>query len=455
MPRVHINDKKIKSLKTTKLYDDFWDTGFRVRNVSYGIRVFSNGKKKHTARYRRQDGKQCRMMLGDYPKMCLATAHEKARALATTLDSGIDPARERDHYKVAESFSELADLYLKLHAAKKKKPRGYKEDQRVINVFLNPAWGHLKACDVKRKDVVALLDYIHVERNTPIQANRVHALIHKIFNFAIPREIIEANPCAGIPKVAKENRRERVLKEDEIKKLWQILKHLKEPTANLFKLILLTAQRPGEVKSMRWSDIADKMVWQIPSEITKNSRTHRVPLSSHARRILEELRASASLRKSRSRKDDTSGFDEYVFHNQRGPHIKWLQRATLTVNKLFANEDATLHASKRAATTLMEHENFTPHDLRRTAATYMRALGASRDTIAKILNHKSAEHSVTGIYDRYDEWPEMEKALEAWGEKVDLIVSKNKVAKTADNKEKNAGVQSKPSRTVIREQADR
>jgi integrase len=44
-------------------------------------------------------------------------------------------------------------------------------------------------------------------------------------------------------------------------------------------------------------------------------------------------------------------------------------------------------------------EPFTPHDLRRTAASLMTGIGVSRLVVAKILNH--VVRGVTAIYDRH------------------------------------------------------
>jgi integrase len=61
------------------------------------------------------------------------------------------------------------------------------------------------------------------------------------------------------------------------------------------------------------------------------------------------------------------------------------------------------------------------HDFRRTAASLMTGMGISRLTVKKILNH--AERDVTAIYDRHSYDPEKRKALEAWGRRLEEIVS--------------------------------
>jgi integrase len=66
---------------------------------------------------------------------------------------------------------------------------------------------------------------------------------------------------------------------------------------------------------------------------------------------------------------------------------------------------------------------FRLHDLRRTCASGLAELGVDRDTISKILGHRSADSGVIGIYDRYDREPEKRRALRAWGDHVEQIVT--------------------------------
>jgi integrase len=62
----------------------------------------------------------------------------------------------------------------------------------------------------------------------------------------------------------------------------------------------------------------------------------------------------------------------------------------------------------------------TPHDLRRTAASYMTSIGISPLVVSKILNH--AEAGVTAVYDRHSYDAEKRAALDAWGARLQQIV---------------------------------
>ena len=66
-------------------------------------------------------------------------------------------------------------------------------------------------------------------------------------------------------------------------------------------------------------------------------------------------------------------------------------------------------------------KDFTAHDLSRTAASKMTGMGISRMTVSKILNH--VERGVTAVYDRHSYDKEKREALEAWGHRLQMIVS--------------------------------
>ena len=128
------------------------------------------------------------------------------------------------------------------------------EDNRIIEKDLKPSWKDRKAYDIKRRDLIRLLDKI-VERGAPIQANRTLALIRKIYNWGIGRDLVESNPCTQIRAPGTEKQRDRVLSEKEIKALWEAFEAEGNAIEPMFKLRFITAQRGGEIESMRWQDI--------------------------------------------------------------------------------------------------------------------------------------------------------------------------------------------------------
>jgi len=104
--------------------------------------------------------------------------------------------------------------------------------------------------------------------------------------FGIEREAVETNPAQRVKPPTRERSQDRVLKDEEIRAVWQALDDENPVVAGTYKLRLLTAQRGIEVLSMRWSDI-DGEWWTIPAEVSKNALPHRVPLSPQALAVLE------------------------------------------------------------------------------------------------------------------------------------------------------------------------
>jgi integrase len=379
MPRKHLTDKAIKSLKTTLPQEDFIDDGFSRRGVTFGVRVNRTGTKEFFVRYRDLTRRYRRISIGDASLIPLSKAHEKVSELVLKIAQGLDPAYERDAYKSAITFPDLCAQYLSTHAQQKKD--GGQEDRRIIEADLLPTWGNHKACDIQRRDVIALLDTIGVQRSAPIMANRTRALISSIFSFAVERELVTTSPCYGLKKKFREKSKDRFLSDNEIKAIWNHLENEALETRAALQFILLTAQRPGEVITAKWSDIGNDGIWRLSSEKTKNSRRQIVPLSEGALAILEDLKRDAEP-------------GEYIFKTARSPYIK---------HRTLQNAATRLATNTKIA-------NFTPHDLRRTAATLLRKTGTRTETLKKILNHSAG--SVTDIYDHYNEAAEKKSALE-------------------------------------------
>src|SRR3989454_5859844 len=123
----------------------------------------------------------------------------------------------------------------------------------MLRRYLPTEWYRVRARDVPQQNIRDLLD--SMVARTPILANRILALLRKLYNFGVAREIVTASPCLGVDRPAPERQRDRVLTEDEIRRVWRALDGEDRATAALMKLYLLTAQRGGGVPSMAWANI--------------------------------------------------------------------------------------------------------------------------------------------------------------------------------------------------------
>ncbi len=261
----------------------------------------------------------------------------------------------------------------------------------MLNRDLLPAWKSLPVTEIRRRDVTQMLDRI-VARGAPIHANRVRALVSKMFNFALTRELVEFNPVAGVPAPSPEQTRDRVLSEDEIRQLWAVWSQEGSISAAALKMLLLTGQREMEVLTMAWQAISSSW-WTISASSTKNKRSHRVYLADPTLVLLDALRPK-------------TGDRAWVFASPRtSRHIVSLSNAIERFR-----DDSGIY-------------DWCPHDLRRTAATHMGRLGVSRVAIGRILNH--AERGVTAIYDRSTGEVDVEHGLTVWASQLELILRSN------------------------------
>ena len=387
-------DRKLKSLKPREKRYVVWEDGVHGLG-NLGVRVTPTGRKTWVF-VCRSAGSQRWLTLGKYPAMSVAEAHRIAAEHQAVLDRGGDPVVSEDEGELeAASVEEIAEDYLVQGINPGETER---EFRRILNNEVFPAWGDRSAATIKRREVVDLVDSI-AERPAPVAANRALAVIKAMFNFAIRRGRVEVNPASLIP-MRHEESRDRFLTEDELRVFFVRLPKAKmEPmTALALMLTLATAQRPGEVVALERSELEERDDWwTMPPAKRKVGRRgrgrkkpvtrHGVPISPEAKTIIEVAL-------------ELGGSKRWVFPSSRTDgHI---------------TREALAKAVRRSEWLGLPH--WTPHDLRRTAATHMARLGKGRLVVAKVIGHKKDDESTTAIYDRYTYDVEKVGALEAVGE---------------------------------------
>ncbi|HEY0874460.1 MAG TPA: tyrosine-type recombinase/integrase [Vicinamibacterales bacterium] len=411
MPVHHLTDRTIAALPVpseSERQRDYWDDVLR----GFGVRVSYGGKRAFVVRYR--VGRRLRRLtIGPYPVKSLADARKEARSIIGQAADGDDPAQTKQEQLKGELFRDLATAYVEMA---EKRHRSWREEKRIIDKDLLPVLGFRRLADIRRRDVRELVEAIARKRDAPIMANRTLGVLCRMFNFALDREWIEANPASRIPEPGEEKSRDRVLSDEELRELWAVLESLAKDyeeeaddsrqkvrpakarvtpaTAQAFQVQLLTAQRPGETCKMRWADVdLESGWWTIPAPIAKNGRAHRVPLTKPVIEILERRRELAG---------DSA---KIVFENRRGA-------------------GSIAHRAKKAASILCRGLSFEfrAHDLRRTASTGMAEAGVPRDHIAKVLNHVEGGPAATRVYDRYAYDKEKRDALERWARRLQAII---------------------------------
>jgi hypothetical protein len=189
-----------------------WDEGL----PGFGIRVKPSGVRSYVVQYRcRTTGASRRMTMGQHgPLLTFDRAKKQARAVLADAMRGRDPAEERRSARRAPAMAELASDYLARHAVPKKRPKSVRDDRAMLQRYVLPGLRSRKVDAVTRRDIEA----IHVAlRDKPYQANRVLALLSKMFSLAVEWGWRADNPVKGIERYG-EDRRDRWLADDELRR---------------------------------------------------------------------------------------------------------------------------------------------------------------------------------------------------------------------------------------------
>ena len=253
----------------------------------FGVRITSAGAISFILNYRIH-GRERRYTIGRYPEWSLAAAREEAVRLRSAIAQGSDPLGEREQEREAPTVKDLADDYLERHARPYKRARSVYEDELMLDRFIRPRIGQLQVEAITRRDIEELHQML---KGTPYYANRVLALVSKMFRLAVQWGFCKENPAVGIPKFHEE-KRERWLNEKELKAVFKALaKHKNQTAANAIRLLVVTGSRKAEVLSAKWEQFDLKRgVWTKPSHHTKQKKTEHVPLNDQARALLKQIK---------------------------------------------------------------------------------------------------------------------------------------------------------------------
>ncbi|MDQ2735112.1 MAG: tyrosine-type recombinase/integrase [Pseudomonadota bacterium] len=402
---------------------------------------------------------------GGYPDRSLLDARAEAKRLWGLRSQGTDPRAQRLEIIASKRAADLEAV-----AAKKRKvtvralfdrwravdlqPRVGADGKRIgrkdggeyvcaqfeRRVF--PKIGHLAAEQIKRGDLLELLDGVKTEGKLRT-ANMLLTDLKQMFRFALARDLVFRNPLDTVSKRdvgGASVQRDRVLTSEEIRQLSSSIEAsgLRDRFSIGIWLILATGVRIGELVGAVWFDedrdqshlkaIADerevklgfvnlmRRTWYLPE--TKNQRDHTIHLSAFAITQFEKLAQLAVVSD-----DDPRQPLPWVFPNMTddGPvgvkaFGKQLSDRQRTPERRLA------HRSKATTSMLLSRGRWTAHDLRRTAATRMAEIGISGDVIDECLNHM-IESRVRRTYIRDRRLSAQRRAFEALGARLQLLVA--------------------------------
>ena len=371
-----ITEKLIKKLQLptrgSRIVYDRELRGFGLRTTAAGVKAFVLNY--HVS------GRERRYTIGRWPEMSAEMARREALALREGIRQGHDPLRERERARGVPIVSELAQRYVREHAEPFKRPLSIRDDRRLLAAIIVPKLGTLQVSAVTRYDIERLQGRL---RSTPVQSNRMLALLSKMFSLAIRWGWRTDNPVRGIEKFH-ESPRQRYLRDDELPGFFRALAATEtDPDLRDYLLMrLLTGVRQRNIFEMRWADLdLEHGRWRIGE--TKNKDPLLVPLSAPIIRMLAGRRHVS----------------EWVFPGRKpGSHLTTLNRVWRGFRRRAGIPDVQLR------------------DLRRTLATHALAGGASMAVIAKGLGHRSTTVTA-GVYALVGEMA-VRRAFEETGQRL-------------------------------------
>ena len=385
--------------------------GLRLRMGASGIKTYILRK--------RVQGKWLNVTIGRHsPNFTLANARRKARDLLVDVEQGKSIARKagakRKGTKGVGTVAELYEIYLTQQIEGKK--RSAKEFDRVFRKYIEPEIGDRLADSITRTDVSRFVEKIAFERGkeTLTMARIVFRHLSTFYVWALTRlEHLPANPCRDAWRPKRSEPRDRVLSDRELAALWQAASEDGSPFGHLVQMLILTAQRRGEVLEATCDEFDFKAkVWTVPGDRAKNGKANVVPLSAQALTIANAIFSAA-------------GIDPDEAHKQS----KLLLASRVTPSNSISGLPKAWKRIRASVDEKLGYEtgHFTMHDIRRTVATGLQRLGIPLVVSEAVLNHQSgsAKGGVAGVYHRHQYTSEKQEALAIWGREVLQLVAKH------------------------------
>ncbi len=274
----------------------------------------------------------------------------------------------------SKTVAELIDSYTKLHL--QPNLRSWRNIRSKLLCAEAAGILNRRATDVKKGDILAIIDRL-VEADTPFAAENLLKAYRALFNWAVARDEVAANPCLGLKSPAKHVQRDRVLTDRELAQIWNACDDVPKEFGALVRLLLLTGARRSEVAELTWGEL-DGDVWRLPARRSKSGRANARPLPSAAMAMINSLPRGES--------------DAFVLSTTDG------KRPSSAFNKRKCQLDEASGVT-----------GWTLHDLRRTVRSKLSELGVPWEVARRIVGHQV--DSLDATYDRHDYLAEKRDAL--------------------------------------------
>lgn len=367
------------------------------------IEVKPSGKRTWMYRYR-LNGKQEKLVIGQYPEITLKDARDKLLEARRMVANGESPAQQKQLAKVAAAdtttVKDFAERFYREIQTKDRKDNTI--PRRYLDKDILPFIGSKAMREVTTEDVRSII-WRKKEHGFDAAAGQIRGVLKRICDYAVTCGLLNSNPVMALPMrhVFKAKTRERTLSTDEIRVFLKAAfeSNIRRQFKVGLHLILLTMVRKSELLLAKWSDVhLEEGEWHIPAENSKTGKPHIVYLSRQAIGLFQELHVLA-------------GGSEFVMPG----------RGSLT--KPFAHN--AINSALKKALQNQAIPAFTIHDLRRTASTLLHENGWASDVVEKALNHTIG--GVRGVYNRAEYADQRREMLQFWADYIEKLVNDKNV----------------------------
>ena len=414
LPAQAIAQKKLSppAAGSVEFVDRAFTNSHRQNSFILALRVYASGTKSWGVRYRSggRGSAWSRQTLGPFEALDNRAARSKAADIYKRVAEGGDPAHEAKHETEkrltgGKDIAWLLDEWIERHCTENVKPKTTENYKQILTTHLLPQCGSRSIGSITKRDMIDTLDRIKEDASAGM-AERVRLYAAAMFNWAASEDIIDIPPTYNLKARAKKRSRERTLSDDEIRAIWKACGEYRRGESSygpFIRMLIVTGQRRSEIAAMRRAEIdLEKLRYMIPAERNKSGRTHDVPLSPQAIRII---------------KPRLNEEYDHIF-----PAARAMYAGIDTPDMIALDKPMSGWAKmKKGLDKLSGVIDWTQHDICRTVGTNLAELEVPRLTISRILNHK--EGGVTSIYDRHSYFKEKLAALELWGRRLDQILT--------------------------------
>jgi len=325
-----------------------------------------------------------RLTLGKHPDLSIDVARKRAKKLLGQIAEGKSPAAEKRAYHAEDTLEQVFERYMREHVRAKLGRKTAVDMQGTFDNHIAPSRLHQrKLGDVKLADIESL--HRRIGKDHPRAANKVLELVRAVYRYANKHDAKVANPVEGVTWYA-HGQRERFLQPDEMPRFLAALDATPQPHQDLFRLLLLTGVRLGNMLAARFDQFdLTHGIWSIPGPQHKNKKPVALPLLPEAVEIVRRRREAVP----------------------KGEPWLWPSTASKS------GHITTIRTEWAALLERADIASLWRHDIRRTVGSWMAINGASLKLIGAALGHTSVQ--ATQVYARLTLDPVREQVSKAWG----------------------------------------